>query len=88
MAGSPIFCGFRKGRIYGIAIALICPKRSEGGPDMGWIERSKRLFGVLVVLLGVSLSGCEEKGPMEQAGEKIDEAVEEAGDKLEQATDR
>ncbi len=55
---------------------------------MCWIDRSKRVLGVLLVLLSVSLFGCEEEGPMEQAGEKVDEAVEEAGDKLEQATDR
>lgn len=30
---------------------------------------------------------CEKKGPMESAGEEIDEAVEDAGDAIEDATD-
>jgi len=36
----------------------------------------------------MSLAGCvEEEGPLEKAGEAVDEAVEEAGDKIEDATD-
>ncbi len=33
------------------------------------------------------LVACEEKGPAEKAGEKIDEAVEEAQDKAEDVVD-
>ena len=34
-----------------------------------------------------TLTGCEEKGPMEKAGESIDEAVDDAGDAVEDAAD-
>ena len=43
--------------------------------------------GILVAMSG-ALFGCEKEGPMERAGEKIDEAVEKAGDAVEKATDR
>lgn len=36
-------------------------------------------------LLG--LAGCEEEGPAEKAGERIDEAAEKAGDEMEEAGD-
>ncbi len=44
--------------------------------------------GVALVagLLLVVLSGCD-KGPAEQAGENIDNAVEQAGDQMEKAGD-
>ncbi|HLR87964.1 MAG TPA: hypothetical protein VK064_08835 [Wenzhouxiangella sp.] len=38
--------------------------------------------------VGVFISGCEQKGPAQEAGESIDDAVEEAGDKLEDARDK
>ena len=38
--------------------------------------------------LALVLGACEQQGPMEEAGENIDETVEEAGDKVEDATDR
>lgn len=38
------------------------------------------LFGV------VGLSGCEEKGPMEKAGEQMDEGVEEIKDEIDDRT--
>lgn len=34
-----------------------------------------------------ALAGCQEDGPMEEAGENIDDAVEDAGDSVEDATD-
>lgn len=34
------------------------------------------------------LTGCDQDGPAEQAGEKIDNAVEKAGDKIEEAGDK
>ena len=37
---------------------------------------------------GMLLTGCDEQGPAEEAGEEIDEAVEEAGDKVEEAADK
>lgn len=35
--------------------------------------------------LALVLGACEQQGPMEEAGEKIDETVEKAGDKAEEA---
>lgn len=32
-------------------------------------------------------AGCSDDGPMEEAGETVDEAVEDAGDKVEDATE-
>lgn len=34
------------------------------------------------------MSGCEQQGPAEKAGEQIDEAVESAGEKIEEAGDK
>lgn len=34
------------------------------------------------------LPGCDDQGPLEEAGEKIDDGVENTGDALEDATDR
>ncbi len=31
---------------------------------------------VYAAMLGLSLTGCEKKGPVEQAGEEVDEAVD------------
>lgn len=41
----------------------------------------------IMILLGIGIflafvSGCEKEGPMEKAGEKIDNSVEKAGDKV------
>jgi hyperosmotically inducible protein len=47
---------------------------------------------VLAALAGMLMLGglvaCEREGPMERAGEKIDETAEKAGDKVEKATDK
>lgn len=48
-----------------------------------------RIFPVLTLAaLGAVFAGCEQEGPAERAGEKIDEAVEQAGDTIEQAADK
>jgi hypothetical protein len=48
----------------------------------------KKSWGWLGVLaLALLLWGCPEKGPMEKAGEKIDEAAEEVEDAVEDAAD-
>lgn len=55
--------------------------------------------GMALMATLLLLSGCEQEGPAERAGEKVDaavqdsesaakDAVEEAGDKLEQAGDK
>ena len=40
----------------------------------------KFLAFAITVLLSVILLGCEKEGPMERAGESVDEAVEETKD--------
>ena len=57
------------------------------------------VFALLLAVLGVTaLSGCDNDGPMENAGERVDEgyentkdsmedAAEDAGDSIEDATD-
>lgn len=40
------------------------------------------------LLLGPALVACEEQGPAEKLGERIDETVEKAGDKVEEAADK
>jgi len=45
---------------------------------------------VSVLLAGgtlLTLTGCEQQGPAETAGEKIDNAMESAGEKMEKAGD-
>lgn len=46
-------------------------------------------IGITTVCLAflIGLAGCEQDGPAENAGEKIDEAVEETGDEMEEAAD-
>lgn len=51
-----------------------------------------RISGALFALLfalggGAVLTGCEEDGPAEEAGESIDEAIDDAGDAIEDAGD-
>lgn len=53
---------------------------------------SIRINGAILALLfalggGAVLTGCEDQGPAEEAGEEIDEAVEDAGDAMEDAGD-
>ena len=46
----------------------------------------KSLGAVLAMsALLVALSGCEQQGPAEQAGEKMDNATERAGENMEKA---
>lgn len=42
---------------------------------------------LLASALMITLSACEEKGPLEEAGEEIDDQVEDADDAVEDATD-
>ena len=53
-----------------------------------WKSRLTVLMLALMMALGsVTLAGCENQGPAEEAGENIDEAVEETGDEVEDASD-
>ncbi len=35
----------------------------------------------------VALSGCQQEGPVEQAGKEVDQAAEEVGEQIEKAGD-
>ncbi|MFW6099101.1 MAG: hypothetical protein ACOC79_01230 [Thermodesulfobacteriota bacterium] len=45
-------------------------------------------LSILSLCAAFMFFACEDKGPMEKAGEKVDETVEEAGDKVEKAGDK
>jgi len=52
----------------------------------------KSLFTKMLILcigsfLTFGFMGCEKKGPMEEAGKKIDKAVDSAKEKIEDATE-
>jgi hyperosmotically inducible protein len=42
----------------------------------------------ILAFLGIGALGCEQKGPAEKAGEKVDEAAEQAGEKMEDAGEK
>lgn len=42
---------------------------------------------LLMSALMITLPACERQGPMEEAGEEIDDKIEDAGDAIEDATD-
>ncbi|SFR39029.1 hypothetical protein SAMN04488073_0301 [Marinobacter gudaonensis] len=45
------------------------------------------LAALFVSGLTITLSACEEQGPLEEAGEEIDDSIEDAGDAIEDKTD-
>jgi hyperosmotically inducible periplasmic protein len=45
----------------------------------------RSLFIVLFLSTVLGLTGCQQKGPAEKAGQKIDQATESAGQKVEKA---
>jgi hypothetical protein len=53
---------------------------------MDWLRQYLVWAAVLVPLAG-ALAACEEQGPVEEAGETVDDAAEDAGDAVEDATD-
>lgn len=60
--------------------------------DINVKGRGSRITGALFALLfalggGAVVTGCEEDGPAEEAGEEIDEAAEDAGDAIDDATE-
>ena len=42
---------------------------------------------ITIAFIFVGFGACEKQGPAEQAGEKLDNAVEEAGESMEEAGD-
>ena len=53
---------------------------------MGHVELL-RVVGMLGLGLTV-LAGCEQKGPMEKAGQKVDKAVEDTGKEMQKAGEK
>jgi len=52
------------------------------------MKLSKTIAAAMFIsALTLTLSACEQDGPMEEAGEKVDESVEETGDAIKDATD-
>lgn len=45
-------------------------------------------FIAMILLFALLTSACEQQGPAERAGEKIDETVEKVGDSAEDAVDK
>ena len=45
------------------------------------------LIALLMGAFAVGISGCEDEGPAEEAGETVDEAFEETGDTMEEAAE-
>ncbi len=45
------------------------------------------LLSIVVLSFGLATTGCDNDGPLENAGEKVDDAVEDAGDAVKDATD-
>lgn len=53
------------------------------------MSNKKALFTVILLgCLGMGLVGCDRDGPMEEAGEDIDHAMDNAGDNIERAGDK
>ncbi len=48
---------------------------------------SKGLFAILFLSVALVLIGCDNQGPAEKTGQKIDQTAEEAGDRMGNATD-
>lgn len=52
------------------------------------MKLSKSIAAALFVsALTLTLSACDQQGPLEEAGEEVDEKVENAGEAVEDATD-
>ncbi|MFO7687899.1 MAG: hypothetical protein R6V60_17600 [Desulfobacterales bacterium] len=48
----------------------------------------KKLIAIIVLSLSIcAFTACESKGPVEKAGEKIDQAVEKTSDNAKEATE-
>ena len=48
--------------------------------------RNLSVLFALAVVPAVALTGCEEQGPLEKAGEKADDAIKDASKALKDAT--
>ncbi|WP_394170375.1 hypothetical protein [Saccharospirillum alexandrii] len=49
---------------------------------------NKALSATLIAsVFVITLAGCDRDGPLEEAGEKMDDSIDDAGDAIEDATD-
>ena len=62
-------------------------KHFKGRVSMTFFKKLTMPLLAGFLMLG-GLIACDREGPMERAGEKVDETVERAGDKVERATDK
>lgn len=44
--------------------------------------------GLVLCVAAAALTACQQEGPAERAGKKVDKAVEKAGDKVDKAADK
>ncbi len=52
------------------------------------INHKMIILGLSACLTILALIGCEQQGPAEKAGEKIDNAVRDAGEAMEEAGEK
>lgn len=45
------------------------------------------LTALIAGVFAIGISACENEGPAEKAGERVDEAIEETGDTMEEAAE-
>lgn len=50
--------------------------------------KAKAITITLLLISSLWLSGCEQEGPAESAGEEMDRAMEDMGESMEDAGDR
>ena len=48
----------------------------------------KHVLLIAMLISGFAVVGCKEKGPIEKAGEKIDDAAKKTGDAAKDAADK
>lgn len=73
----------RLSRLHRVFRLFDKPTKSEST-----MKLSKAIVATLFVsALMFTLSACDKQGPLEKAGEKIDDKVEDTGDAIEDATD-
>jgi predicted small lipoprotein YifL len=47
----------------------------------------KAAIAILFAAMSLGIAGCEKKGPLEEAGDAIEEGIEDVGDDLEDAAE-
>jgi len=52
------------------------------------MKKMNQILTVMGVAAILTLTACEQKGPAEKAGEKIDNAAEQAGEAMQDAKDK